>query len=131
MSLKSLFIAPTIAALALVVAPVAASLPSCPPLPAKERVGGYVWLNKQLSVYWKVRCEGAAAAGPRLFAKRAHISSSDPAVVARWLSSHADVNSDLEFVAGTNPIGLKVMRPRIRGLLYDALLTGFRARGKP
>jgi hypothetical protein len=134
MSVKPLFIAAVttaLSALVLTAVPIATAAHSCPPMPAKERVSGYVWLNKQLSVYWKVQCEGAAAAGPRLFATRVHISSSDPTVVARWLASHADISSDLDFVAGTNPIGLKLMRPRIRGFLYDALLTGFRVRGKP
>lgn len=134
MPVKSLLVtaaATAASSLVLINAPIGSAAPSCPPLPAKERVAGYVWLNKQLTVYWKVQCEAAAAAGPRLYARKVHLSSSDPAVVAKWLSSHADVNSDLEFVAGTNPVGLKLMRPRIRAFLYDAILTGFHVRGKP
>jgi hypothetical protein len=133
-SMTAATVATTLAAgasvFALAAAPVAVAAPSCPPLPAKERVQGYAWLNKGLSVEWKVLCSSAAAAGPRLYATKAHISS-NPVTVARWMSSHLDSNNVLDAITGTNPVGLRLMRPRIRGFLYDAFLTGFRVRGKP
>jgi hypothetical protein len=118
------------AGLALTSAPALAGARTCPPLPTKERVAGYATLNKQLTAYWKLQCQAAAQAGPRRYAQKLHIPS-DPVTVAKWLSVHADVSSALAFVAGTNPVGLRLMRPRIHGFLYDAILTGFRLRGAP
>ena len=102
------------------VAPVANAASACQLPPASYRS------NPTKAGLWLASCLVAKKLGPRQMARNLHVSSSDPASVARRYATL--------YVQTPN---FRALAPRVGGkataktILYNGCMAGFRARGRP